>query len=65
MNNREIDKAVKDYGYVIPVDLYIKICRSPQVDHVKADGEWTDIWTNDGSHWRVKTFIKGECICQY
>lgn len=53
MNNNEIDTVVQEHGYVLPASVYIAICRSRQVDHVRRDGEWYDIWTTDGWHWRV------------
>lgn len=53
MTNDGIEKAVKKYGYIIPFPVYRDICNSPQVDHIKSDGKWVDIWTNDGAHWRV------------
>lgn len=54
MYSFEIDREIRARNWVIPVWLYVDICRSPQVDHVKRDGDWTDIWTRDGAHWRVR-----------
>lgn len=56
MRNEDIETTVREHGYVLPSDLYIQICNSPQVDHVLRDGEWYDIWTNDGTHWRVRVW---------
>lgn len=53
MTDPEIDRIVREYGYVLPVSVYITICRSEQVDHVRRDGDWIDIWTRTGGHWRV------------
>ena len=53
MYNWEIDDLVKQYNYRPPASVYIKICEtSPQITHVKCDGDWIDIWA-DGAHWRV------------
>ena len=53
MTDQEIDRAVREHGYVLPASVYITICRSRQLDHVRRDGEWIDIWSRDGRHWRV------------
>lgn len=54
MNDNEIDRIVREYGYVLPVSVYITICRNKQVDHVRRDGDWIDIWTQTGWHWRIR-----------
>ena len=53
MESKIIDQKIRDCGYSLPDFLYIAICRSAQVDHVRRDGAWYDIWTTDGWHWRV------------
>lgn len=53
MYNWEIDEVFKKYNYKPPASVYIAVCGSPQVRHVKCDGEWIDIWSADGAHWRV------------
>ena len=53
MNSQEIDRKVRECDYVLPIKLYSAICRSGQVDHVKRDGSWIDVWTKDGWHWRI------------
>ena len=50
MTDQEIDRAVREHGYVLPASVYIS---SRQLDHVRRDGEWIDIWSRDGRHWRV------------
>lgn len=54
MNDNEIDRIVREHGYVLPASVYISICRSWQVDHVRRDGDWYDIWTRTGGHWRIR-----------
>ena len=54
MTDPEIDRIVREHGYVLPVSVYISICRSEQVDHVRRDGDWIDIWTQTGWHWRIR-----------
>ena len=57
MTNQEIDRMVREHDYVFPFKIYAVICASEQVDHIRRDGEWVDLWTNDGQHWRVKPII--------
>lgn len=54
MNDNEIDRTVREHDGVLPASVYISICRSRQVDHVRRDGYWYDIWTRAGGHWRVE-----------
>lgn len=53
MADPEIDRTVREHDGVLPASVYISICRSRQVDHVRRDGDWYDIWSRDGGHWRV------------
>lgn len=53
MTDPEIDRIIREHGYVLPASVYISICQSPKVDHIKRDGDFYDIWTEDGWHWRV------------
>lgn len=57
MTNQEIDRMVREHDYVLPFKIYAVVCASEQVDHIRRDGEWVDLWTNDGQHWRVKPII--------
>ena len=54
MSNQEIEQLVRECGNVLPFNVYAAICASEQVDHVRRDGDWIDIWTDDESHWRVR-----------
>lgn len=53
MTNEIIEKVARENGYVLSSSIYKEICDSPQVDHVLRVGNWYDIWTKDGAHWRV------------
>ena len=53
MTDLEIDRFVREHDGVLPASVYISIFRSWQVDHVRRDGDWYDIWSRDGGHWRV------------
>lgn len=54
MTDQEIDRIIREHEYMLPASVYITICRSEQVDHVRRDGEWYDIWSRDGGHWRIR-----------
>lgn len=54
MTDREIDRIIREHEYMLPVSVYITICRSEQVDHVCRDGDWINIWTRNGEHWRIR-----------
>lgn len=54
MNDNEIDRIIREHGSALPAGLYVSICRSEQVDHVRRDGDWIDIWTRTGGHWRIR-----------
>lgn len=47
---RFVHKAYQSYT----VEDYIQVCRSPQVDHVKRDGDRVQIWTKDGGFWEIE-----------
>lgn len=53
MSSKEIDKIISEYNYVLPFKVYSTVCSSGQIDHIKRDNDWIDIWTSDGWHWRV------------
>ena len=57
MSNEEITRTVREYGGVLPFKIYAVVCASDQTDHICRDGEWIDLWSNDGEEWRVKGTI--------
>ena len=57
MSNEEITKTVREYGGVLPFKIYAVVCASNQIDHIRRDGEWIDLWSNDGDHCRVQVTI--------
>lgn len=60
MYDEEIEKAVKDRNGIIPTNIYSKICNSDQIDHIKADGEWINVWSKYGAYWRIKVISQEE-----
>lgn len=57
MSNEDIDKTVREYGGVLPFKVYAAVCASPQIDHIRRDGDYIDLWSRDGRHWRIQTTI--------
>lgn len=57
MSNEEITKTVREYDGVLPFKIYAVVCASDQIDHIRRDGEWIDLWSRDGDHWRVQVTI--------
>ena len=55
MTNQEIDGMVREYNGVLPFKIYAVVCASPQIDHIRRDGDYIDLWSRDGSHWRIQT----------
>lgn len=57
MTSQEISNTVREYGGVLPFKIYAVVCASDQIDHIRRDGEWIDLWSHDGDYWRVKVTI--------
>ena len=47
MYSKEIEELLRLKSNLINVKEYIKICNSPQVDHVKFDNGLFYLWTTD------------------
>ena len=54
MSNEEIDKIVRECGGVLPFKIYAIVCASEQIDHIRRDGDYIDLWSRDGRHWRIQ-----------
>ena len=57
MSNEDINRTVRECGGVLPFKVYAVVCASEQIDHIRRDGEWIDLWSHDGDHWRVQVTI--------
>lgn len=55
MTNQEIEGMVREYNGVLPFKIYAVVCASPQIDHIRRDGDYIDLWSRDGGHWRIQT----------
>lgn len=54
MYSNEIEKLLKLRNYLVSVQEYLEIIKSPQIDHIKYENEVFKIWTTDGYNFTLK-----------
>lgn len=54
MYSYEIEELLKLKNYIITVQDYVRICSSPQVDHVSYKDDNFHIWTDDNYEFVLK-----------
>ena len=54
MYSNEIEKLLKLRNYLISIQEYLEIIKSPQIDHIKYENDTFYIWTNDGYNFTLK-----------
>ena len=54
MYSNEIEKLLKLRNYLISIQEYLEIVKSPQIDHIKYENDEFKIWTNDGYAFTLK-----------
>lgn len=54
MYSYEIKQLLEAKQYLISIQDYIEIIRSPQVDHVEYKNQQFHIWTNDGYQFKLQ-----------
>lgn len=54
MYSYEIEELLKRRNNLVSIKEYIKICNSPQIDHIKYDKGLFYLWTNDGYSFALK-----------
>ena len=54
MYSEEIKNLLELKNYYIEVKEYLQIIKSPQVDHIKYDNQFFNIWTRDGYYFKFK-----------
>ena len=54
MYSEEIRKLLEMKNYYITAREYLKIIKSPQVDHIKYENQFFNIWTTDGYYFKLK-----------
>ena len=60
MYSCEIDNIMKQHNYKLPSYLYLAICSSSQIDHIRFNECSNDfeIWTKDGWYWKFNVYLK-------
>ena len=54
MYSYEIEKLLKLRNYLVSMQEYLEIVKSPQIDHIKYDNGLFYLWTNDGYSFALK-----------
>lgn len=54
MYNWEIRKLLEQKKYLVSIQEYIEIIRSPQVDHVEYKNQQFYIWTTNGENFKLQ-----------
>ena len=54
MYSYEIEELLKRRNNLVSIKEYIKICNSPQIDHIKYENDTFFLWSNDGYSFKLK-----------
>lgn len=54
MYSYEIENLLKLKNYLVSVQEYLEIVKSPQIDHIKYESDAFNIWTNDNYNFTLK-----------
>ena len=54
MYSYEIEKLLKLRNYLVSIQEYLEIVKSPQIDHIKYENDMFYLWTNDGYTFTLK-----------
>ncbi len=54
MYSNEIENLLKFKNYLISVQDYLEIIKSPQIDHIKYENDMFYLWTNDNYSFTLK-----------
>lgn len=54
MYSYEIENLLKLKNYLVSVQEYLEIVKSPQIDHIKYENDAFNIWTNDNYNFVLK-----------
>ena len=54
MYSNEIEKLLKLKNYLITIQEYLEIIKSPQIDHIKYENDTFFMWSNDGYKFTFK-----------
>lgn len=54
MYSYEIENLLKLKNYLVSVQEYLEIVKSPQIDHIKYENDMFYMWTNDDYKFTLK-----------
>lgn len=54
MYSYEIENLLKLKNYLVSVQEYLEIVKSPQIDHIKYENDMFHLWTNDEYKFTLK-----------
>ena len=54
MYSYEIENLLKLKNYLVSIQEYLYIVKSPQIDHIKYENDAFNIWTNDNYNFILK-----------
>lgn len=54
MYSYEIENLLKLKSYLVSIQEYLDIVKSPQIDHIKYENDAFNIWTNDNYNFILK-----------
>lgn len=54
MYSYEIENLLKLRNYLVSVQEYLDIIKSPQIDHIKYENDTFNMWTNDNYNFTLK-----------
>lgn len=54
MYSYEIENLLKLKNYLVSIQEYLDIVKSPQIDHIKYENDAFNIWTNDNYNFILK-----------
>lgn len=54
MYSYEIENLLKLRNYLVSIQEYLDIAKSPQIDHIKYENDVFNIWTNDNYNFILK-----------
>lgn len=59
MYSYEIEKLLKLRNYLVSVQEYLEITKSPQIDHIKYENDMFFLWSTDGYTFKFKIKKEG------
>jgi hypothetical protein len=54
MYSYEIENLLKLKNYLVSIQEYLEIIKSPQIDHIKYENDMFYLWTNDDYKFTLK-----------